>query len=114
VFVSRSHLQDLVERLMTPPPLPLPLVFLHGELLGVSNVSLFEKKTRQVPQILFTLLRLRVANKILKIGGARWSSFDFTIKKRQFVTSTKKKYVIIRLTRDGTQITGFLKFKAKD
>ena len=37
VFVSRSHLQDLVARLLTPPPLPLPLVFLHGELLGVSS-----------------------------------------------------------------------------
>ena len=37
VFVSRSHLQDLVARLLTPPPLPHPLVFLHGELLGVSS-----------------------------------------------------------------------------
>jgi hypothetical protein len=55
VFVSRSHLQDLVERLMTPPPLPLPLVFLHGELLGVSNISLFEKNAASAADLVYAL-----------------------------------------------------------
>ena len=33
--MSREHLLELMDRLGTPPPLPLPLVFIHGHLLGV-------------------------------------------------------------------------------
>ena len=37
VFMSRENLQELMDRLGTPPPLPLPLVFIHGQILGVSH-----------------------------------------------------------------------------
>ena len=38
--MSRENLHDLMDRLGTPPPLPLPLVFLHGHLLGVGRNSM--------------------------------------------------------------------------
>jgi len=34
VFTSRENLQELMDRLGTPPPLPLPLIFIHGQILG--------------------------------------------------------------------------------